>query len=135
MTPSIEQSEHFPASARELYAIYLDPKRHAVFTGSPVQISAKPGSSCRAFGGMITGKMLATVPGKLIVQRWRSVHFGKNDPDSILVLQFVQDGQRGRIDLAHINVPKQDHAQVVEGWPKHYWKPLRAYLKKQKAKR
>jgi hypothetical protein len=79
---------------------------------------------------MITGKMLATVPGKLIVQRWRSVHFGKNDPDSILVLQFVQDGKRGggRIDLAHINVPKQDHAQVVKGWPRHYWKPLRAYL-------
>src|SRR5690242_17473632 len=129
MMPVIQQSELFDASARELYAIYLDPRRHAAFTGHPVKISDKPGSHFRAFGGMISGKILATIPGKLIVQRWRSVHFKKTDPDSILVLQFVQDKRRGRIDLAHINVPKQDHAQVIEGWPKHYWKPLRRYLK------
>jgi activator of HSP90 ATPase len=132
LTPTIQQSEHFDASARELYAIYLDPKRHAAFTGHPVKIGAKTGSAFRAFGGMISGRMLATIPGKLIVQRWRSVHFNRSDPDSILVLQFVQDGRRGRIDLAHINVPGQDHAQVIEGWPKHYWKPLRRYLKSRK---
>jgi hypothetical protein len=40
-------------------------------------------------------------------------------------------GERGRIDLAHVNVPKHDFRGVTEGWPKYYWKPLRHYLKQQ----
>jgi activator of HSP90 ATPase len=109
--------------------MYIDPRRHATFTGHPVRIGSKPGSVFRAFGGMISGRMLAVVPGKLIVQRWRSVDFGKNDPDSILVLGFFDEGRgRGRIEMAHFNVPRQDHALVKKGWAKHYWKPLRKYL-------
>ncbi len=129
MTKTIQQSELFDASPRELYDIYLDPKRHAAFTGGPVKISAKPGSKFDAFGGMLSGRMLLAVPGKLIVQLWRSSNFKKSDPDSILILIFSSRGKRGRIDMAHVNVPTQDHAGVTKGWPKYYWKPLRAYLK------
>ncbi len=130
MTKTIEQSVRFPASARELYEIYLDAKRHAAFTGAPVKISSKPGSKFAAFNGMLSGMTLSTIPGKQIVQRWRSNHFKGSDPDSILVLNFVQDGTKGRIDLAHVNVPKQDHAGVTKGWKKYYWQPLTEYLKK-----
>ena len=41
MTPTIEQSVRFTASAQELYDIYLDPVRHAAFTCAPVKISAR----------------------------------------------------------------------------------------------
>ena len=78
---------------------------------------------------MLSGMTLSTVPGKQIVQRWRSNHFKDSDPDSILVLNFVQDGAKGRIDLAHVNVPKQDHTGVTNGWKKYYWQPLTEYLK------
>lgn len=122
----------FPVSAQELYDLYLDPERHAAFTGAPVKISAKPGSKFSAFNGMLWGVTLATIPGKLIVQRWRSSNFAETDADSVLVLTFTQEAKMGRIDLAHVNVPKQDHAGVTNGWPKYYWKPLRAYLRKLK---
>ena len=102
--------------------------------GQAFAVIAKGTTHCGAgctLGDVIAEVMLAVVPGKLIVQRWRSVHFKKTDPDSILVLQFIQDGNRGgRIDLVHINVPGQDHAGVTKGWPTHYWKPLRRYLAK-----
>ena len=78
----------------------------------------------------LTGSMLYTIPGRLIVQRWRSCEFYDTDLDSLLILRFVQDGKRGRIDLVHANVPRQDHAGVTQGWQKYYWKPLRTYLKK-----
>jgi len=130
MTKTIEQSVRFNASAKELYAIYMDPAKHAAMTGAPVQISAKPGSKFRAFDGLLWGQTIAVVPGKMIVQRWRSCNFKATDPDSILVLNFVQEGGRGRIDLAHVNVPKQDHAGVSKGWKKFYWGPLRRYLKR-----
>jgi activator of HSP90 ATPase len=130
MTKTIEQSVRFPVSAQELYDLYMDPALHAAFTGAPVKISAKPGSKFLAFDGMLEGTTVSTLPGKLIVQRWRSMMFKPDDPDSILVLYFVQEAKRGRIDLAHINVPQHDHAGVTHGWDKYYWKPLRAYLKR-----
>jgi activator of HSP90 ATPase len=132
MTKTIEQSVTFSATPQELYDIYIDPKKHSAFTGGPVKISAKPGSKFDAFNGMLWGSMISTVPCRQVIQRWRSAHFKESDPDSILILNFVPAGNGARIEMAHVNVPKQDHKGVSEGWPKYYWKPLRAYLKKSK---
>jgi activator of HSP90 ATPase len=130
MLKTIEQSVRFPISAEQLYEMFIDPKRHAAFTGGAVKISPKPGSAFSAFNGMLAGTMLHTIPGKLIVQRWRSTGWHDDDLDSTLILRFVQDGPRGRIDLVHVNVPKHDHKGVTEGWEKYYWKPLKAFLKR-----
>ena len=134
MTAPIVQSVRFSASAQELYDIYLDPQCHAAVTGSAVKISSEPGSKFSAFDGKLSGVTVAVEPGKLIVQRWRSCEFKEDDADSVLVLSFMQEGNRGRIDLVHANVPKHDHAGVTVGWDKYYWKPLRAYLKRPKSK-
>ncbi len=69
MLKPIIQSVHFSVTAKELYNLYITPKLHAAFTGSPVKISPKSGSPFTAFNGMLTGSTLLTVPGKLIVQR------------------------------------------------------------------
>jgi activator of HSP90 ATPase len=126
---TIQQSNRFPATAKELYDIYINPARHTAVTGRAVKISPKPGSKFSAFDGMLAGTTLFTIPGKLIVQRWRSVSFHDGDLDSVLVLRFVQEGKHARIDLVHVNVPPHDHAGVTNGWKMFYWKPLRAYLK------
>ena len=130
MSKPIQQSERFAASARKLYDIYMDPKLHAAVTGGAVRISPKPGSRFSAFDGMLSGSTLFVVPGKLIVQRWRGYHWKDTDLDSVLILRFMPEGKRGRIDLVHVNVPHHDHAGVTKGWEKYYWKPLRAYLKR-----
>jgi activator of HSP90 ATPase len=135
MLKTIEQSVRFSSTSQELYDIYIDPKRHAEVTGGEVKISSKPGSKFRAFDGALTGGMLYTVPGQLVVQRWRSKMFFDDDHDSILILRFVQEAKRGRIDLVHANVPKQDNLGVSQGWEKYYWRPLRVYLKKLASKR
>jgi activator of HSP90 ATPase len=128
MSKTIEQSVHFRASAKKLYDIYMDPKRHGAFTGGKVVISAKTGAKFSAFDGMLSGSTLLSVPGKLVVQRWRGTHWKKKDLDSVLILSFVQDGKRGRIDLVHVGVPDHDFDGVTAGWKKFYWKPLAAYL-------
>lgn len=118
----------FNASPETLYDIYMDSKKHSKATGMPAKIGRKAGSAFTAFGGMLEGRTLMLVPGKMIVQAWRSSMFKKNDPDSILVLTFTRDGSGGRIDLAHVHVPAHDHKGVTNGWPKYYWKPWRKYL-------
>lgn len=130
MPKTLCQSVALPATAARLYAQYLSPKTHAAITGSPVKISAKPGSTFSAFERMIWGKTLAAVPGRLIVQSWRSVNFGKRDSDSILILAFSPAGRGGRIDLVHVNVADRDAEGVRKGWKTYYWDPWRKYLKK-----
>ena len=110
--------------------MYLSPKSHARITGAPVRIGKQAGARFSAFGGELSGTMLATVPDRLIVQSWRSCNFKESDPDSILILSFTPVGKNSaRIDLVHVNVAKQDHKGVAEGWPSYYWKPWRKFLK------
>jgi len=129
MPKTIRQSVTLPARPERLYRMYLDRGAHAAFTRAPVEISSKPGSPFSAFSGAIWGKTLLTVPGRLIVQSWRSVNFGKNDLDSILILTFSPDGKEGRIDLTQVNVADGDVEGVRKGWRTHYWAPWRKYLK------
>ena len=67
MTRPIIQSVSFPATAKQLFKLYMNPKLHAAFTGAPVKISPKPNSPFTAFGRMLSGTTLLTIPGKLIV--------------------------------------------------------------------
>ena len=135
MTKPIVQSVDLPSSPGALFNMFLDSKKHSAMTGAPAKLSRKVGGSFTAHGGALCGKNLVVVPGRMIVQAWRSVSFKKSDPDSILVLAFSKARKGGRIDLVHVNVPQHDHAGVNKGWPKYYWRPWRAYLAKKRSGR
>ncbi len=127
----IQQSVVLPASAESLFQMYLDPAAHAAITGNAVTIGAEPGAAFSAFGGQLSGTILAVVRPRLIVQAWRSTKFHAVDPDSTLILSFTPDdfdATHGRIDLVHLDVPDHDFQDVTEGWPKYYWTPWREYL-------
>ena len=128
MAKIVRQSVLLPASARELYATYLSPRGHGAISGGRVLVSSRPGSTFRAFGGALRGRMLQTIPGRLIVQSWRSSAFKKTDPDSTLIIRFTPKGKQARVDLVHVNVPDHDYNGVNKGWKSYYWKPWRKYL-------
>jgi activator of HSP90 ATPase len=128
MPKLVKQSVILRAPAKDLYAMYLNPRRHKAITGGNVVINARPGSKFRAFDGMLRGRMLYTVPGRLIVQAWRSSGWKKGDLDSTLILRFTPKGRSGRIDLVHANIPDHDYRDVKNGWRTYYWRPWRRYL-------
>jgi activator of HSP90 ATPase len=128
MPKTIQQTVRLPAAADELFDSYLDPARHAAITGQVVQIAPAPGSEFRAFDGMLSGRILAVIPKRLIVQTWRASHWTKKDADSILILAFSGDRAYGQIDLVHVNVADHDVEDVSKGWEKYYWAPWRAFL-------
>jgi activator of HSP90 ATPase len=132
MTRAIQQSVVLAAPPEELFRTFLDSRKHSAVTGGPAKMSGKTGEKWSAWGGMIFGRNLLIVPERMIVQAWRSCVFKKSEPDSILVLTFSKAKGGGRIDLVHVNVPPYDHKGVREGWPKYYWKPWKAYLKRQR---
>jgi activator of HSP90 ATPase len=124
----ITQSVVLPAPFEHLYRTYLDPALHAAVTGAPVTVAAESGTPFSAFHGQLSGMTLSVVAPRLIVQSWRSVNFRESDPDSTLILAFAPEGENGRIDLIHIDVPEQDYQGVSDGWEKYYWEPWKRYL-------
>ena len=128
MPNNIVLAASLPAPAERLYDMYLDAEAHSAFTGSPVEISPQAGSPFRAFDGMLTGTTLHVVPGRLIVQAWRSANWTEDVVDSTLILSFVPQAEGGRIELVHVGVPESDFAGVSHGWEKFYWTPWRTYL-------
>ncbi len=131
MPKTILQTVTLPAPAEKLFDMYMSPKKHSAIAGGPVSISLKEGSKFRAFDGLISGKTLLVVPKHMIVQSWRGSHWKKEDIDSILILTFLSEGERGRIELVHVNVADSDYEGVREGWEKYYWKPWRELLEKE----
>ena len=131
MLEIVRQSVALPAPPGELYAMYLDPVRHAAFTGGgPVEIAAVEGSAWRAFDGRIHGRILALSPGRRIVQSWRSFEWEDGDPDAVLVLAFRPAGIGAMVELAQVDVPPRLSETLKSGWPARYWDPWRAYLER-----
>ncbi len=98
-----------------------------------MNIEARPGAPFTAFDGVLQGVILHLEPKRLIVQTWRSVNFGADDIDSVLVLTFWSQDGGTCIELTQVNVAERDFAGVSQGWEKYYWTPWRAYLEKQRA--
>lgn len=134
MASLIRQKVTFSASPRELFNIYLDSKKHGAAIDGKVSVSRKAGSRFSAFGGMLRGRTLMIVPDQLIVQSWRASSWKKNDPDSVLALQFDRVKNGGRITLVQVNVPAHAYRNINGGWPKHYWKPWKNYLKARRSR-
>jgi activator of HSP90 ATPase len=124
------------AKPAEIYAMYLDAKTHAAITGAPVTVAAREGAKFSAFGGALSGRILHLVPGRMIVQAWRSTEFKRSDADSILILTMLPHGRNGTLlDLQHVNVPAQDYAGISRGWEQYYFAPWRDYLAQRHGKR
>lgn len=128
MPKLVKQTVTLPASSGKLSTMYRNPKTHGAITGGKVIISSRNGSKFSAFNGMLQGRTLYTVPGRLIVQAWRSNNWKRGDIDSTLILRFTPNGNSGRIDLVHANVPNHDYRGVNSGWKQYYWRPWRKYL-------
>lgn len=129
MRSTIVKTVVLPASAAELYDMYMDADVHGDFTGLPAKISAEAGSAFEAFGGLLVGTILQAIRPRLIVQSWRSVNFEKEQPDSTLIISFTDEEQdAGRIDLVHIDVPENDYQGVSGGWESRYFEPWLTYL-------
>ena len=124
----IRQSVVLPAPAEKLFEMYINPSTHQAITGASVDIGDKRGSEFKAFDGALTGTILEVIKPRLIIKSWRSVNFMAEDPDSTLILSFTSEGDEGRIDLVHLDVPDQDYEGVNQGWEKYYWTPWRSLL-------
>jgi activator of HSP90 ATPase len=130
MTKTIRQTAIIGAAPKKVFGALTHEKRHAKFSGAPASISRKVGGAFTCYGGYLTGINLELVPGRKIIQAWRSKHW----PAGIYsIASFVlsrKAGGRTKISFTQVGVPAANFKDISEGWRKYYWKPLKAYLEK-----
>jgi activator of HSP90 ATPase len=126
----IRQTVTFNASPKKVYSVLINEKKHARFSGAPASISRKVGGAFTCYGGYLKGINLELVPGKRIVQAWRSKAWPAG-AYSIASFAFSRKaGGRTKLAFTHVGVPAFDFKDINQGWPTYYWDPIKAYLKK-----
>jgi len=114
----------------DIYRALMDSAEHSTFTGDVAEIDARVGGAFHSYSGFIHGTTLELVPDARIVQSWRTKDFPTNNPSSTLELTFTPVPEGTRLEMRHIDVPKDQVEYVVSGWVKHYWDPLAKHLGK-----
>lgn len=76
----------------------------------------------------ITGTNVELIPGKKIVQRWRTVEFPEDAPDSLLEVSLKAEGNDCVLTLRHSEIPTGQAASYEQGWKDHYFEPMASYF-------
>ncbi len=117
-----------PAEPGEIYASWLDGKKHSKMTGAGASGTAKAGAKFSAWDKYITGTNLEMVPGKKIVQAWRTTEFPEDAADSKLVVTFRKAKGGTLVSITHTNIPDGQAAGYKKGWVDYYFKPMKKYF-------
>src|SRR5580704_4330968 len=132
---AIHQEVIFKASRKKVYEALTDAKQFEkvvqlssaiksgmVPPGKPAEISRELGGAFSLFGGYISGRQLALIPEKRIVQAWRA---GSWDPDDYSIANFVLGDQEANTKLIfdHTGFPGSQAQHLAEGWHVNYWEP------------
>ena len=128
MSVKFTVSDIIPATAREIYDAWLDSAAHAAMTGgAKAKASPQVGGAFAAFDAYALGVNLELVPGKRIVQSWRTSDFAKDDPDSVLAVALEPAPGGTLVTLLHSGIPGgQD--DYKSGWQEYYFAPMKAYF-------
>ncbi len=126
---SLEMEHMVKATPQEVYDAWLDSDSHAEMTGSGfAEIIDEVGEDFSAWDEYITGSNLELVPGKLIVQRWRTTEFASGDEDSRLEIHLEPVGAHTRIRLVHTHIPKGQGPNYEKGWREFYFEPMLSFF-------
>jgi activator of HSP90 ATPase len=132
MTIEFVVSTIIPATPPAVYDTWMSSEGHSAMTGSPASISAKVGAEFDAWDGYIHGKNLELLPGKRIVQSWRTSEFSDDEPDSRIEIILEPVGGQTRLILRHTGLPPHG-GQYEQGWVESYFEPMQEYFEQRSA--
>ena len=122
------------APPQAIYDAWLDSRAHGAMTGSKATQSRAVGDTVTAWDGYITGRNVRLVPGKLIVQTWRTTRFTDAHGDSTISVDLAPANGGTCITLTHADVPDGQTSYEEGGWQKSYFEPMQRYFAKAQRK-
>ena len=124
---NIKKHYHIKASAEDIFTALTNPLTIEIWTGASAVMEPVAGTEFSLLDGDITGLNLEFEPGKKIVQEWFFEEDEELDSDqkSIVTIKLHNNGNATDVELLHINIPDEAFDNIVEGWDKYYFKPLK----------
>lgn len=125
---TIRQTVTIDAAPEAVYEAYVDPKKHAAFTGAGATGSPRVGGKFTASDGYIEGEYVELLKGRKIVHWWTTSEWPLGSPPSLIELRLKPKGKSTELTMIHSRVPAEQAARYAEGWQEYYWKPLKKYF-------
>lgn len=129
---TIRQKVLIEAAPEEVYEAYVNPKKHAEFTGSPATGTPRVGGGFTAWDGYISGKFLRLEDGKKAILEWKTTEWPAGYPPSLVELTLKEKGKKTELTMVHSRVPAEQAKEYAWGWKDYYWEPLKEYFRKDK---
>jgi activator of HSP90 ATPase len=127
---TIRQTVLVEASPLQVYDAYVNPKKHAAFTGSAAKGTPRTGCKFTAGDGYIAGKYVKLERGKRIVHEWTTTEWPAGYPPSLVELVLKAKGSKTGLTMVHTKVPAEQAEYYAQGWRDYYWEPLKKYFAK-----
>jgi uncharacterized protein YndB with AHSA1/START domain len=117
-----------PGLPERVYAAWLDSGAHTAFTGKTAKIDPSIGGKFVALDGYIHGRTVDLLPGRRIVQTWRTKEFPHSAHDSRLEIQFESAEGATRVTILHSHIPEGQGERYKKAWTDRYFYPMRGYF-------
>jgi activator of HSP90 ATPase len=95
--------------------------------GRAASISMEEGGKASMFGGDIQARNIELVPGKRVVQAWRSGAWPEG-VYSIVHFELSPEGQGTKLVFDQAGYPAETQDMLSGGWSQMYWTPMEALL-------
>ncbi|MDA1174031.1 MAG: SRPBCC domain-containing protein [Chloroflexi bacterium] len=129
MTDSFTVSRVLPATPQQIYEAWLDTDDHSEMTGASATCDPKVVGAFTAWEGYIEGTNVALEPFGRIVQRWRTLKFPDDAPDSLLEIVLEASNGGTIMTINHSEIPEGQGDSYKVGWSDHYFEPMTAHFR------
>jgi len=119
-----------PGLPERVYAAWLDSGAHTGFTGKTAKIDPSIGGKFTVLDGFVHGRTVELLPGRRIVQTWRSKEFPHSAHDSRLEIQFESAEGATRVTILHSLLPDGLGEKSKKTWTDRYFGPMRTFFSK-----
>lgn len=124
----IHQEVTINAEPSAVYDVLMNSQKFAQMTGGrAATISSEEGGKASMFGGDIQARNVELVPGKRVVQAWRSGAWPEG-VYSIVKFELEGNGQGTKLTFDQSGYPDNAHDMLAGGWSQMYWNPMNALL-------
>jgi uncharacterized protein YndB with AHSA1/START domain len=125
---AIHQEVDIKGPPQAVYEILTSSEKFAKMTGGrAADISAEEGGAVSLFGGDIQARNVELVPGKRVVQAWRSGAWPEG-VYSIVRFELKKSGGGTKLTFDQSGYPDDAHDMLSGGWQMMYWEPMNKVL-------
>ena len=125
---SLQEEIHLKSSPQRIYAILLDAKQFAAFTGQPAEIDPRGGRSafpCSQDKSLGETSSWSPTSGSF---RRGALRIGPPASGRSSAFELKPQASGTIVSLDHKGFPVGDFDHLEWGWQEHYWKPLKKFL-------